>query len=56
MLFPDGKLERQEKLDTVVDSLQDKYGSKTIWRGPRRMADDVSRFTRKETASETEEG
>lgn len=55
MLFPDGKLERHGKIDTVVDALQDKYGSKTIWRGPRRMADDVSRFTRKETASESEE-
>ncbi len=55
MLFPDGKLERQGKLDTVVDALQDKYGSKTIWRGPQRMADDVSRFTRDETAIESEE-
>lgn len=55
MLFHDGKLERQGNLDTVVDALQDKYGSKTIWRGPQRMADDVSRFTRKETASDSDE-
>ncbi|MCZ6767169.1 MAG: DNA polymerase IV [bacterium] len=55
MLFQDEKLERQGKLDTVVDALQDKYGSKTIWRGPQRMADDVSRFTRKETVSDSEE-
>jgi len=54
-LFQDLKSDRQGTLDTVVDALQDKYGSKTIWRGQRRMADDVSRFTRKESAEETNE-
>ena len=34
-LFPDGKEKQREKVDRVLDDLQSKFGSKTIWRGEK---------------------
>ncbi|UCG52741.1 MAG: DNA polymerase IV [Candidatus Latescibacterota bacterium] len=38
-LFPDDQEEQREKVDHLLDELQKRYGSQTIWRGKRRAAD-----------------
>jgi DNA polymerase-4 len=35
-LFPDTKEESREKMDHLLDDLQERFGTGTIWRGPRR--------------------
>lgn len=35
-LFPDRERERDERVDHLLDSLQEKYGSKRVWRGYKR--------------------
>lgn len=34
-LFPDREREQNEKVDHLLDALQEKYGTAAVWRGPR---------------------
>jgi len=39
-LFPDTEREQSERVDHLLDTLQEKFGSKTIWRGYQKRPDD----------------
>jgi DNA polymerase-4 len=39
-LFPDREREQDERVDHLLDALQDKYGSEKIWRGYQAYIDD----------------
>lgn len=39
-LFPDREREQNERVDHLLDTLQDKYGSEKIWRGVQTQSDD----------------
>ncbi len=39
-LFPDTKEETREKMDHLLDNLQERFGSGSIWRGPRKVPTD----------------
>jgi DNA polymerase-4 len=41
-LFPDTKREQDERVDHLLDTLQEKYGSQTIWRGYQTRRDSES--------------
>ncbi|MDH3215559.1 MAG: DNA polymerase IV [Candidatus Krumholzibacteria bacterium] len=40
-LFPDRQREQDERVDHLLDALQDKYGAQKIWRGYQRREEDA---------------